>query len=415
MGRTGRRAIAERLGPLKQRLRADFIIVNGENASGGMGLTAAHARLILDAGADVVTLGDHAFDQKDMLAFIDAEPRVLRPLNYAREAPGRGARVFADGRGRKVLVAQALGQVFMKRPFDDPFSALDGVLRAHVLGGGVQAAVIDFHAEATSEKMAAGHFCDGRASLVVGTHTHVPTADAQILSRGEFAPYFAVANIVGALAVGYALIAATPSWMVGAWALVVVAVNVLLMRNAASQAVTGLSRLRRKTDDTGLLAGVVGRGLLWCSLPVYAYPDQGPQAQAAIGATLSAASRITPTKTPAAMSALPGWNGRASAKASADPTCEPASPASSACAKATRAGSGDPATISAFMRGPDFELAAYKGAALTVRSWDGQLRQPVLLASARSLVSVSPQPGFLHERSELDTLGQDQPESQCRM
>lgn len=184
MGRTGRRAIAERLGPLKQRLRADFTIVNGENASGGMGLTAAHARLILDAGADVVTLGDHAFDQKDMLAFIDAEPRVLRPLNYAREAPGRGARVFADGRGRKVLVAQALGQVFMKRPFDDPFSALDGVLRAHVLGGGVQAAVIDFHAEATSEKMAAGHFCDGRASLVVGTHTHVPTADAQILSRG---------------------------------------------------------------------------------------------------------------------------------------------------------------------------------------------------------------------------------------
>ena len=184
MGRTGRRAIAERLGPLKQRLRADFTIVNGENASGGMGLTAAHARLILDAGADVVTLGDHAFDQKDMLAFIDAEPRVLRPLNYAREAPGRGARVFADGRGRKVLVARALGQVFMKRPFDDPFSALDGVLRAHVLGGGVQAAVIDFHAEATSEKMAAGHFCDGRASLVVGTHTHVPTADAQILSRG---------------------------------------------------------------------------------------------------------------------------------------------------------------------------------------------------------------------------------------
>ena len=184
MGRTGRRAIAERLGPLKQRLRADFTIVNGENASGGMGLTADHARLILDAGADVVTLGDHAFDQKDMLAFIDAEPRVLRPLNYAREAPGRGARVFADGRGRKVLVAQALGQVFMKRPFDDPFSALDGVLRAHVLGGGVQAAVIDFHAEATSEKMAAGHFCDGRASLVVGTHTHVPTADAQILSRG---------------------------------------------------------------------------------------------------------------------------------------------------------------------------------------------------------------------------------------
>lgn len=184
MGRSGRHAIAERLGPLKQQLKADFTVINAENASGGMGLTGAHARAILDAGADVLTLGDHAFDQKDMLSFIDSEPRVLRPLNFARDAPGQGARVFADGRGRKVLVTQALGQVFMKRPYDDPFSALDAVLRAHVLGGGVQAAVVDFHAEATSEKMAAGHFCDGRASLVVGTHTHVPTADAQLLARG---------------------------------------------------------------------------------------------------------------------------------------------------------------------------------------------------------------------------------------
>ena len=183
MGRAGRRAIVERLEPLKARLRADFTIVNGENASGGMGLTAPHAKLLLEAGADVITLGDHAFDQKDMMAFIDSEPRILRPLNFAREAPGRGARVYADRRGRKVLVTQALGQVFMKRPFD-PFSAVDAVLRTHVLGGGVQAAVVDFHAEATSEKMAMGHWCDGRASLVVGTHTHVPTADTMILSRG---------------------------------------------------------------------------------------------------------------------------------------------------------------------------------------------------------------------------------------
>ncbi|MFC0812469.1 YmdB family metallophosphoesterase [Paracoccus panacisoli] len=184
MGRAGRRAIAERLEPLKARLKADFTIVNGENASGGMGLTAPHAKLLLEAGADVVTLGDHAFDQKDMMAFIDSEPRILRPLNFAREAPGRGARVYADRRGRKVLVTQALGQVFMKRPFDDPFSAVDAVLRTHVLGGGVQAAVVDFHAEATSEKMAMGHWCDGRASLVVGTHTHVPTADTAVLGRG---------------------------------------------------------------------------------------------------------------------------------------------------------------------------------------------------------------------------------------
>ena len=184
MGRSGRRAITERLAGLKARLKADFTIVNGENASGGMGLTGPHARLILDAGADCVTLGDHAFDQKDMLSFVAEEPRVLRPLNFAREAPGRGHRVFQDARGRKVLVVQALGQVFMKRPFDDPFSAVDQVLRAHPPGGLVQAAVVDFHAEATSEKMAMGHFCDGRASLVVGTHTHVPTADAQVLSRG---------------------------------------------------------------------------------------------------------------------------------------------------------------------------------------------------------------------------------------
>jgi len=184
VGRAGRRAITERLAGLKARLKADFTVVNGENASGGMGLTAPHARLILDAGADCITLGDHAFDQKDMLSFVEEEPRVLRPLNYAREAPGRGHRVFQDARGRKVLVLQALGQVFMKRPFDDPFSAVDAVLRAHPPGGLVQAAVVDFHAEATSEKMAMGHYCDGRASLVVGTHTHVPTADTQVLPRG---------------------------------------------------------------------------------------------------------------------------------------------------------------------------------------------------------------------------------------
>ncbi|AGT07777.1 TIGR00282 family metallophosphoesterase [Paracoccus aminophilus] len=184
MGRAGRRAITEGLAGLKQELRVDFTIVNGENASGGMGLTGGHAKLILEAGADCITLGDHAFDQKEMLSFIETEPRIIRPLNFAKEAPGRGFRVFEATQGRKILVTQALGQVFMKRPFDDPFSALDTVLRAHPSGGLVQAAVVDIHAEATSEKMAIGHYCDGRASLVVGTHTHVPTADAQILPRG---------------------------------------------------------------------------------------------------------------------------------------------------------------------------------------------------------------------------------------
>lgn len=184
MGRSGRSAVAEGLPRLRADWALDFVVVNGENASSGAGLTPEHARAILQAGADCITLGDHAFDQKDMLQFIETEPRIIRPLNFARTAPGKGARVFAAPGGRKVLVAQALGQVFMKRPFDDPFSAVDAVLRAHPPGGMVQAAIVDIHAEATSEKMAMGHWCDGRASLVVGTHTHVPTGDAQILPGG---------------------------------------------------------------------------------------------------------------------------------------------------------------------------------------------------------------------------------------
>lgn len=184
MGRSGRTALVERLAGLRTEWALDFVVVNGENASAGLGLTGDHAKALFDAGADCLTLGDHAFDQKDMLQFIETEPRVIRPLNYAKGAPGKGARVFTARSGRKVLVAQALGQVFMKRPFDDPFSAVDAVLRAHPLGGMASAVIVDMHCEATSEKMAMGHWCDGRASLVVGTHTHVPTADAQLLPGG---------------------------------------------------------------------------------------------------------------------------------------------------------------------------------------------------------------------------------------
>ena len=184
MGKSGRTAIAERLPKLRADWGLDFVVVNGENASQGAGLTGEHAKLILAAGADCVTLGDHAFDQKDMIAFIEQEPRILRPLNFSKVAPGRGAKVFEATQGRKVLVLQALGQVFMKRPFDDPFSAVEAVLKTHPLGGAVQASILDMHAEATSEKMAMGHWADGQASLVVGTHTHVPTGDAMILDKG---------------------------------------------------------------------------------------------------------------------------------------------------------------------------------------------------------------------------------------
>lgn len=184
MGRTGRAGVADRLPSLKTAWRLDFVVVNGENATSGAGLSPEHARALLGAGADVITLGDHAFDQKDMLSFIENEHRIIRPLNYAKGAPGRGFRVYEATQGRKVLVTQALGQVFMKRPFDDPFSAVETVLKAHPLGGMVQASLVDIHCEATSEKMAMGHWCDGRASIVVGTHTHVATADAMILQGG---------------------------------------------------------------------------------------------------------------------------------------------------------------------------------------------------------------------------------------
>ncbi len=184
MGKAGRAAVAERLPKLRAEWGLDFVVVNGENASQGSGLTGEHAKVLFAAGADCVTLGDHAFDQKDMIQYCETEPRILRPLNFSKVAPGRGGRVFTATQGRRVLVVQALGQVFMKRPFDDPFSAIEAVLKAHPLGGAVQASIVDFHAEATSEKMAMGHWCDGQASLVVGTHTHVPTADAMILQKG---------------------------------------------------------------------------------------------------------------------------------------------------------------------------------------------------------------------------------------
>ncbi len=184
MGRAGRDAVIAHLPSLKREWALDVAIVNAENATAGAGLSADHAKALLAAGADCLTLGDHAFDQRDMLSFIEQETRIIRPLNYAKGAPGRGHRILALPDGRKLLIAQVLGQVFMKRPFDNPFSALEPLLRAHPLGQAVQAAFLDVHCEATSEKMGLGQYCDGRLSAVVGTHTHVPTADVQILPKG---------------------------------------------------------------------------------------------------------------------------------------------------------------------------------------------------------------------------------------
>jgi hypothetical protein len=185
VGRSGREGLAEHLPHLRRRLDLEFVVVNAENAAAGFGITENTARELFAAGADCLTLGNHSWDQKEALTYIVREPRLIRPLNYPAlsDAPGRGAQLFETERGRRVLVINLLGRVNMDS-LDDPFAAVDRELNACPLGQAADAAIVDMHAEATSEKMAMGHFCDGRASLVVGTHTHVPTADAQILNGG---------------------------------------------------------------------------------------------------------------------------------------------------------------------------------------------------------------------------------------
>jgi metallophosphoesterase (TIGR00282 family) len=185
IGRTGREGLAEHLPGLRRRLGLEFVIVNAENAAAGFGITEATARDLFDAGADCLTLGNHAWDQKEALTYIVRETRLIRPLNYPpfAHAPGRGAQMFETASGKRILVINLLGRIHMDS-LDDPFAAVDAALEASPLGAVADAVVVDMHAEITSEKMAMGHFCDGRASLVVGTHTHVPTADAQILPGG---------------------------------------------------------------------------------------------------------------------------------------------------------------------------------------------------------------------------------------
>jgi hypothetical protein len=183
VGRSGRIAISETLPALRERYALDFVVVNGENAAGGFGITEPILLELLDAGADVVTTGNHAFDQREALVFIERHDRLLRPLNFPPGTPGSGAGLFKARNGADVLAVNAQGRVFMA-DLDDPFRAVERELEACRLKVGADAIVIDFHAEATSEKQAMGHFVDGRASALIGTHTHVPTADEQILAKG---------------------------------------------------------------------------------------------------------------------------------------------------------------------------------------------------------------------------------------
>lgn len=184
VGRSGRTAVWNRLPGLIRDFKLDFVIVNGENAAGGFGITEDIFLETLNAGADVVTTGNHVWDQREALIYADRQDRFLRPANYPAGTPGRGSNLYIARNGARVLVANVMGRVFMHPDLDDPFSAGETILAACPLGEQADAVVFDFHAEATSEKLCFAHFVDGRASLVVGTHTHVPTADAQILNGG---------------------------------------------------------------------------------------------------------------------------------------------------------------------------------------------------------------------------------------
>ena len=183
VGRSGRAVLLGRLGGLIRDWKLDFVAVNGENAAGGFGITEAIFNEFIDAGVDVVTLGNHSWDQREALVFIERAPRMIRPLNYPKGTPGKGTAMIEAKNGARVLVINAMGRIFMD-PLDDPFTAIDRELDACRLKRDADAILVDFHGEATSEKHSMGHFLDGRVSVVVGTHTHVPTADYQILPGG---------------------------------------------------------------------------------------------------------------------------------------------------------------------------------------------------------------------------------------
>ncbi len=176
IGKPGRRAVARMLPALRSELALDLVIANGENSAGGRGLTLSTAAELFDAGVDVLTSGNHIWDQKEIIPYLDGEMPIVRPLNYPPGLPGKGFLVWND-----TLIINLMGRVFISN-FDCPFRAFDSVLaQVDPLPARI---IVDFHAEATSEKIAFGWYADGRASAVLGTHTHVPTADTRVLPKG---------------------------------------------------------------------------------------------------------------------------------------------------------------------------------------------------------------------------------------
>jgi len=192
VGRAGRRILADRLDRLIDRHYIDLVVANGENAAAGFGLTASIARELLESGVDVLTSGNHIWDKREIFETLDREKRLLRPANYPGDLPGRGAGIFATAAGVKVAVINLEGRVFMKN-LDCPFRAAEALLTE--VKEQTPIVLVDFHAEATSEKQALGHFLAGQVSAVVGTHTHVQTADEKIL--GGHTGYLTDAGMTG--------------------------------------------------------------------------------------------------------------------------------------------------------------------------------------------------------------------------
>lgn len=183
VGRAGRNAVAQHLPSLIEDLQLDFVILNGENATHGFGLSPEHATGFFELGVDCIILGNHSFDRKEIIPMLKEDPRIIRPINYPEGTPGEGKTILEGRNGHRVAVVQVLGRLFMNPEADNPFAAADQALEA-LEGEKLDAVFVDVHAEATSEKMAFGHYLDGRVTVVEGTHTHVPTADIQILPHG---------------------------------------------------------------------------------------------------------------------------------------------------------------------------------------------------------------------------------------
>ncbi|MBW8727803.1 MAG: YmdB family metallophosphoesterase [Inquilinus limosus] len=183
VGRAARVAVMEQVPRLRQRLDLDFVVVNGENSAGGFGITPKIAEEFYESGVDCLTTGNHVWDQRELLGTIDRDSRMVRPANFPAGTPGRGATLLQARGGRQVLVVNIMARLFMDA-LDDPFAAVDKLLADMAMPGVVDAIIVDFHGEASSEKMAMGHHLDGRVTLVVGTHTHIPTADLHILRGG---------------------------------------------------------------------------------------------------------------------------------------------------------------------------------------------------------------------------------------